>query len=362
MSTAIQRSAAPRKRRWWLATVVFTSLSALLLAACGSGSRQPQTNADGTRDLAAYFSGRTITFIAVSDAGGGQDIICRTLAKYMPKYIPGAPSIVVKNVPGAGGLVGENEIAHAKPDGFTWGPAFPTTAVFAALSNSGGISFKMDELTWIGNGLSEPRMLWARTDRYPDLNSILNSTKPMRMGSTGPEHPDTVVARAVAKALGFKAEIITGYDGTGDVMLDVERGQLDGRVSAWLSISLEQPTWVQKDFVRPLVYIGAQRDPNYPNVPALGELVQDQTLISAAVIPYGISRSFNGPAGIDADIAAMMRTAYESAVKDPAFQEEMKKLGYGFRLTTADQLKADVNRVLNEPAVRDGILALMKEK
>ena len=224
------------------------------------------------------FKGQTITIIAGSSPGGGTDSLARLLSRHFSKYIPGNPKIVVSNVAGAAGLIAANNLYNKSPKD---GTAIGTMATGLTLRHprlkDTAIKFELEKFTYLGQIASEGNFVYVRSETpfSTSIEAIKKANKEgkkPKFGAQAKEHNSNVVPMAMEAILGIDVEVVYGYPGTAEILLDIERGALDGRAHARGSLFATRSNWVEKNFIKVLAVTSPQRDSRLPNVPTLEEL------------------------------------------------------------------------------------------
>jgi tripartite-type tricarboxylate transporter receptor subunit TctC len=271
-----------------------------------------QTGAD-------FYKGRTVTYIAATSPGGGYDIYARLIAEYMQKHLPGS-TFVVKNIPGAGHIVGANATYASSPDGLTIG-TFNTGLIYNQVIKSAGVKFDLAQMSWIGKAASDPRVVTIGTQ------SPIKSFKELR------EHKETVnfavggIGSAtyvesvmLSKALKLPVRVLTGYSGSEDQMA-VRRGEITGSVA---SRSSWEP-FVKNGFGRFIAQIGGS-DKDVPQLASMITEPTGQAIIALIQSQGDIARLTAGPPGIPKDRLDALRDAYRAALEDKELLAKADKL------------------------------------
>jgi tripartite-type tricarboxylate transporter receptor subunit TctC len=318
---------------------------ALVKAALVMAALLPQ--AARAQDPAAFYAGKSIDLQIGYSVGGGYDLYGRLLARHIGRHIPGNPTVVPKNMEGAGSLRLANFLYAAAPRD---GTVFGTTArgiAFDPLLNQNGAQYDATKLSWIGSANNEVSVCVALTN-VGITNFDALYTKTLTIGSTGTAD-DTYQFPAVVNAvLGTKFKIITGYPGGNDVSLAIERGEVDGRCGwSWSSLTTTRPTWVATKKIVVLVQMSLAKHPELPDVPLIMDLAktEEQREIFKLIFSRQVmGRPFLAPPGIPADRLAALRKAFDDTMADKDF------------LAEAAQNKIEINPVSGEQ-----IQALVKE-
>jgi tripartite-type tricarboxylate transporter receptor subunit TctC len=326
-----------RKILWTIGVTAVASGMAASTAAA-------QTGAD-------FFKGKTVTYIVSTAPGGGFDLYGRLVADYMQKYLPGS-TFVVKNVPGAGHLIGTNTIYASKPDGLTIG-TFSTGLLYNQIVKLEGVQFDLEKMSWVGKAASDPRVLTLGVQvpvksfkELQDYNQTINFAT---SGIGSAAYVETVM---LTRALKLPAKILTGYQGTDD-QLAIRRGEVHGSIS---SRSSWEP-FVKNGYGRFIVQIGG----NQTDVPQLAGLVTDsaaKALVALVQSQGDISRLTAGPPAIPQDRLDALRGAYRKAMEDPEMQAKASKLERPLEPAYGEDVRQMVKAALTQSPET---IALLKE-
>ena len=289
-------------------------LTAAAIVACGlsATAAAAQTGAD-------FYKGKTITYIVATAPGGGYDLYGRLSAEYMQKYLPGS-TFVVKNVPGAGHLIGANTIYASKADGLTIG-TFNTGLIYNQLIQREGVHFDLTKMSWIGKAATDPRVITIGAQSpiksYQDLLAVKEPVNFSTGGIGASAYVETVM---LYNALKLPIKIQTGYYGSDDP-LAIRRGEIQGTLASRSSWEL----FVANGHGRFIAQIGG----NNKDVPQLKDMITDENakaLIALIQSQGDIQRFTAGPPGIPQDRLNALRAAYRKAMEDPELQAKAAKL------------------------------------
>ena len=301
-----------------------------------------------------FYEGKTITFFAGSSAGGGTDLTARLIAKYIEKYIPGKPTVLVVNKPGAGGMIAVNELYNVKkPDGLTIS-TMNTGALFGLATGNDALKFDLQKFIWVGQALDEAQTVYVRSATpYTSFDAIRKANKEgkqPKMGAQSLDHTSNVVVKIVEQILGLDFQVIPGYPGTPQILLDIERGALDGRSQGTGSLLGTRREWIEKRYIRLLATSKNKRDQRLPEVPTIEELAPPgkKNLLSALYAAENIGRSVVLPPGVPPDRVKTLRDAFAEMTQDPQFLKEAEKIGLEIGLTRGEDMNRDI-----ESTVRD---------
>jgi tripartite-type tricarboxylate transporter receptor subunit TctC len=305
---------------------VFSFVAAL--AVCSFG---------GLASAQEFYAGKTIRIVVGTSTGGGYDSYARLLSRHMSNYIPGQPTMVVVNMPGANGMIAANHLYNlADKDGTVFG-TFNRYVVLLSLLGNKQAKFEPEKFGWLGTtaSYSENSYLLVIRSALPHrtIEDLRNPKMPLHLGNAG-----TDVPAVLKEALGLNLKLVAGYKGSDELEIAFERGEVDAHTSGWTSLQSRHEDLLKKGFIRPMIQFGRlDRLPALADVPTARELAtnaEDRALIEFAELPLLIARPFATPPGVPADRLEMLRTAFSKAVADPQYIAEGSKLR--LELTPAD--------------------------
>jgi tripartite-type tricarboxylate transporter receptor subunit TctC len=296
---------------------------------------------------APYYEGKRITIIVGFGPGGGYDRLARILAKHLPKHIPGKPAIIVENMEGASSMICANHVYNiAKPDGLTLG-TFNRGLAFAQLTGVEGRKFDLLKYAWIGSGAVEATVLATRTELpYNTFADLEKSNKEIILGSTGPGDSSGQFPMIIQAYTGLKIKMIT-YPSSADVMLAVERKEVDGRGGTYSSLK----PFVDRGVVRALVR-GSVSEPGIENLPVNEDLTQDKmgkTLMAMLSSADGMGRPYVAPPGTPAEVMTILKEAFAKVAKDPEAMEDAKKNKMAIQYVPADDVMKTLQFTMSQP-------------
>jgi tripartite-type tricarboxylate transporter receptor subunit TctC len=279
------------------------------------------------RAQADFYAGKALTLIAGLPPGGGVDGEMRVLARYFAKYVPGHPTIVAKNMPGAGGVVLGNFLNKAAPDGLTL--AMPGRSGFL-LSNvvpQKVVSYDLTKFSYVGGAGSAIGALWlARRTGIGSVEELKASKREIVIGALSPRSENAIVPRTLATYERWPLKVVPGYAGFNEVLFAVERGEVDGLFSHEGSIANSRPDLITSGALKPIVQSFAYA----PNVPVLTDVVADpnaRALLGLVTTPSHIGLPLLGPPGIPAERLDMLRQSYLRLMEDTEYRAEADRRG-----------------------------------
>ncbi len=294
-----------------------------------------QARADAVAD---FYKGKQLTMVIGYSPGGGYDIYGRIMAKYIGRHLPGNPTVVVQNMPGAGSLRAANYLYEVAPkDGTQIGTFGRDVPLVGILEHNSNVRFDPRKFTWLGSPSSygnDAYFLWIRKDsRFKTMEDILKpGENKVVIGGTAEGGTSNDVALLLRDTLGLNLKLINGYADSAGLNLAVERGEVDGRFVGLSSLSSTKADWLTPNaIVKPLLqFARTTRHPDYPDIPTARELAPNdkaRALIEIAEMPYILSKPFAAPPGVPEDRARALQAAFMAANADPEYIEEAKKLG-----------------------------------
>jgi tripartite-type tricarboxylate transporter receptor subunit TctC len=314
------------------------------------------------------YQGKTIKVVVGFTSGGFYDRWSRLLARYVPKYLPGNPEMLVQNMPGAGGLIAANHIySVAKPDGSS--VAMLSYGLYLdQLVGRKEVQYDVRKLHWIGSPEKSEVLMYMRSDApFKSIEDIRKATIPPKCGSTGTAGTDYILARLLEETLGAKIETVLGYPGGSEIDLAVEKGEVQCRGLTAAPFFGREPfiSWRKRNFVNVLLYGGVKRDPRIPDTPTIYEIFEkektpEESRRVADVILRGgdFGRPWVMPPETPAETVKTMRAAYAKAMADPALLDEAKKGKLEVEYVSGEELQQLANKMLSQPP---GVIARVKK-
>ena len=282
-----------------------------------------------------FYQKKTITILVGYLPGDGYDVWARLLAAHIARHIPGNPSIIVQNMPGAGSLIAANNIYNvAKPDGLTLGAIGPSVYLDQLLGKKEA-QFDWAKFTWIGSTEKTPWLFYMRTDSpYKTFEDIRKTSEPPKCSATGTGTSGHFIPKLLEEALGLKFKLVMGYKGGGEQDLALERGEVQCRALSIPTFFSREPfgTWRKNNLVRVLLQTGRKRDPRAPTAPTIFELMNEyktpeatRKLVTVILASGDLGRPFIAPPGVPADRVKILREAFAKTMQDAEFLDDVKK-------------------------------------
>jgi tripartite-type tricarboxylate transporter receptor subunit TctC len=317
--------------------------------------------------IADFYKGKQITWILSAGAGGGYSSYANAFAPYFTAHIPGNPHIIVQNMPGAGGIRAMLYLQSVAPkDGTTIGLVH-SSVPFAPLYGIKGANFDPRQMNWIGsiNAATGICVSWTASGitTWQDLFD-----KNYIVGGTGAGSQMETMPAMLNKLFGTHIKVISGYKGGNDVYLAMERGEVNGRCGGLISsIKSTRPDWFPQKKVSVPVQIALERDPEFPDSPAVVEFAKDQRtkdVLQLILAPMGMDRPILAPPGTPPAMVAALRQAFHDTMRDPGFIAEAERQHLEIEevsgdkvaklLTSAYAMSPDVVKAANEAMALTG--------
>ena len=301
-------------------------------------------------DVENFYKGRNVSFLVGVSQGGGYDTDLRLVARHIIKHIPGQPNAVPQNMTGATGLVMANYLYRVAPrDGSVIALIQNGLPTFQAVGRE-GVQFDARELQWIGS--LAPTVETMVTTEVSGIRSVEDAKKrEVIAGSNGAAGITYMYPLMMNDMLGTKFKMVTGYPGSGQLNLAMERGEVDGRNNSWTSIKSTKPNWIKDKLIHVLVYSGPKQD-DLPGVPHFLELIQnpeDRAVARVVTTGGSLGRPFAVAPGVPADRVAALRAAFDKMLKDPEFIQDATKLRIELQPISHQELKKVIDDLFATP-------------
>jgi tripartite-type tricarboxylate transporter receptor subunit TctC len=316
--------------------------------------------------VADFYGGKTVRILVGFSPGGGYDLYARALGRHLGKFIPGAPTVVVQNMPGAGSLKVVNWLYNAAPRDGTALATFARGIVFEPLmGHAEGTQFEAARFNWIGSISNEVSVCALNAasgiKTFADMQA-----RPFRIGASGAGADSDIFPIVIKNLFHLPMRLVAGYQGGADMVLAMERGEIDGRCGwSWTSLVARNKAMLDAHEIAVTLQIALARHEDLPDVPLVQDLVRDPQQLAAfrlIVSRQHIARPFAAPPDVPAARIAALRQAFDAAMRDAEFLAEAKRLALEVRPASG----ADVQALFGEisaapPAVVARASELMRE-
>jgi len=294
---------------------------------------------------ANYFKGKTVTYIVATGAGGGYDTYGRLIARFMQKYLPGS-RMIVRNVPGAGHIIGANTIYTSRADGMTIG-MFNTGLIYNQLMGLPGIKFDLTKFSWIGKASDEIRVMVVSTKSgYKSIDDVLKAKGPVKFAAAGVGSAAYLDTRILDFVLPIEIQTVTGFDGS-----EGELSMMRGEVVAETGIASSFDQFVKNKNGFYALAMSRLAHEVLPGVPLASDYVKDEQgkrLLALLEALSDLGRLTAGPPGIPADVLKVLRDAHEKAVKDPELIAEAMKVNIPVKFGSGEFVTQRIKEALTQ--------------
>lgn len=319
-----------------------TSFAAALLAAASAQAH--------AQDAASFFKGKTISVYVGYAPGGGSDLWARFLARHYGKYLPGEPSVIVQNMPGAGGFSAVNHIYNAAPkDGAHI--MMPSTSAFTPPAlGTPNVRWDTLKLQWIGNMTQDTSSCVASAKS--GIKSIADAkTKQIVFGADGIDDSASHHPRFMEKLFGFKVKIIAGYKGTGPAMLALDRGEIDARCAVWASLALtSRRDDIASGNIVPIMQVGSKPHPVFGKTPMMRDFArndEERQIIDFLFGTVDISRPLAVAPEVAADRVAYLREGFWKTMHSAELKAEAERSKFEITPMNGEQTAAAMTKALS---------------
>lgn len=317
---------------------VLRFLACMFWVISGIGSAWGQAN---------FYEGKTVT-VLIGAKSGSLAIAAQIAAQHMGKYIPGKPAVILQHMPGAAHILATNNVFNvAKPDGLTILAANPSVAI-AQLSKVETVRFDVRKFQWLGSTGADGVALSVRSDLpYKTFDDLRKADQELVAGTTGPGSNAHDFPLLLKEFAGAKLKLVSGYPANSDVLLAVERKEVD----SWSALATTIKLAADRGVVRPLVR-GRVAIPGFENLPVDEDLTTNKigkALMVIRGLPLAIGRAFAVPPATPAPRVTILREALMKVIQDPEFQAESKKAKIDMHHISAEQVQKDFNTMMNQP-------------
>ena len=324
------------------------------------------THAASAQSVADFYKGKTIQIVVGFGVGGGYDLYARALSRHIGKHVPGNPNVVVQNMEGAGSVRAANYVYAGSPQDGTVIAAVNQNMPMYQMLGGAGAKFEAAGMRWLGSMTNSNGLVYTwHTSGIKTLDDAKQKEVPM--GAVGTASDSVIFPNLINEMIGTKFKPITGYAGSAQIHLAMERGEVMGRGgNSWASVQTANMSWIKENKINILVQVGLEKEPDLPKVPLLLDLVTDEDrkgVIRVVSLPTALGYGHWMAPGVPKDRVAALRAAYAAAMKDPEFLAEVKKTGMVVRTQAGETLDGLVKQVTSAPrSVLDRTAQILKWK
>jgi tripartite-type tricarboxylate transporter receptor subunit TctC len=315
-----------------------------MLLALGSLPARAQSGAD-------VYAGKTVNLIIGFGPGGGYDRWGRMLAQHMPKHLPGKPQIVPQNMPGAGSYVAASHLyGAAAKDGTVFG-IIARDAALGPLSGAPGARFDATKLSWIGTPTKEHNICFAyHTAAVKNVKQLRDNE--LILGDTGPGTGTRSYPKVLNDLFGFKFRLVSGFRSSSDVLLAIERGEVEGICESLDSVNARRPKWIAEKVINVLLQAGGGEPAELkgvPNVLTLARTEEERQVLKYLYAGQDIGRPFVAPPALPPDRLKVLRDAFNATMKDAEFIADVKRSKFDLDPEDGEHLAALIGRIYATP-------------
>jgi tripartite-type tricarboxylate transporter receptor subunit TctC len=329
-----------------------TALAVLLIAATSAQAQD-------------FYKGKQVTILVAGTAGGGIDIGARVLARHLGKYIPGNPTVVAQLMPGAGGIRMIDHMSRVAPrDGTVIGTVAPGP-IIEPLVGKRKINYRMTDFTMLAAMDKDVTLCIAwGASKFKTIRDVMTTT--MTVAGTGAGSSTDIYPIFLNEVMGTKFKVITGYQGSQETIIAIERGEVDGRCGwGWSSLNSTKPDWVRDKKVTYLLQMALERNPKVDAPLALDFAKDDATrqMMTLMFGPLSLNKPFFGPPGMPAARTAELRKAIAQALNDKDLRAEARKtFGDEIEPTTGEQAQKIIAGIYaTPPAVTERLRGILSK-
>src|SRR3954454_7127533 len=305
------------------------------------------------QSVADFYRGKTITMSVGTSPGGDYDLRMRMVSRHIGKHIPGNPTVIATNMPGAGQMLVANWLASVAPKDGTVIVALSQNMAVNQATGASGVKYDVRQFNWIGNTTDSPNVINAwHTTGIKTIQDVMQ--RELVVGATGTASGSYLYPYALNQLVGTKFKIVTGYPGGNDINLAMERGEVGGRGSnSWASWKATRPQWLAEKKIVVLVQVGVKRSPELPDIPTMQDLGKndlDKRVLTFISVDSAISRPLVTSPGVPPDRVEALRRAFDATMKDPAFLAEAEDSKTDINPMTGEEAQKIAEATINTPA------------
>jgi tripartite-type tricarboxylate transporter receptor subunit TctC len=295
---------------------------------------------------------RPVTIYVAGTAGGGIDLYARLVGRHIGRHIPGKPNVTVQVMPGAGGIRAANFLAEQAPRDGTAITTFAGGPILEPLIGTRNPGYDMSRFTWIGALTKDVGvcMAWGATP-FKTIDDVRRQQ--MVVAGTGAGSETDTWPLVLNEVLGTRFKLVTGYLGTQETVLAIERGEAHGRcMFSHSALKIAKPDWLKEHKINVLLVAALERSVDFPDAPAVVELVSkpdNRQLLELMVGPSAMARPFAAPPGVPAAKAALLRRAFDATTQDAEFRAESARMQADLAPSTGEDVQALVGRLYATP-------------
>lgn len=318
------------------------------------------------QSVAEFYKGKSINLVVGFTNGGGYDVYARLIAPYLSKHLPGNPTLVVQNMPGAGSLKATNYLYRVAPkDGTVIGTIARGQAIEPLIGNAAA-DFDATKFHWLGSGTDEISI--CAVYDHDKIRTWEDGLKiPFTVAGEGSGADADIYSKIVRSLFGVKLRLVSGYPGAAEMTLAIERREVDGRCGwSWSTVRSIKPQWITENRLRVLALMSLHHSDQLPGVPSIMDFAKtnrQRQILTVIFSRQTMGRPFLAPPELPADRAAALRQAFEDATKDPTFIAEARARQMDVDPVSGTAIDALVGEIYRTPrAVLDEIKSIVASR
>ena len=305
-------------------------------------------------DPASFFKGRDVLMEVGYSPGGAYDVYARAVARFLGRHIPGNPTVIVKNMEGAGSLRLANWLYNVAPKGGAQIGTIGRGIAFDPLLGKPGLCFDALKFNWLGSANNEVSVCVAwSTSGVTKLEDLYS--RQMSVGGTGGGSDTDVFPQVLNGMLGTKMKLVTGYPGGNDIDIAMERGEVQGRCGwSWSSVVATHPDWVSQHKINILAQLALSKHPDLPDVPLITDFAktdEQRQILKLIFARQVMGRPYLAPPGLPQERAAALQQAFTDTVKDPEFLAQAKQQKLEINPVSGSEIEKLLKEAYQTPAV-----------
>jgi tripartite-type tricarboxylate transporter receptor subunit TctC len=299
-----------------------------------------------------FYRGRSVRLTVAAAVGGGADLYARVVARHLGKHVPGHPTFVIQNSPGAGGLLVAGQLQTMAPADGSVIALLQRNNLLEPLLAERDIGFDPRKVSWVGSLNKDTYLIFSwHTSGIRTIEDV--KQKELILGNTGGGNENLTFPLLLNQTLGTKFKLVRGYKGSGDLAIAIERGEVQGRAITWTTLRGDHAEWLAQGKINLLVQFGLTRNPELPDIPSAIELVKDgddRRLFELMLATLDAGRPFAVPLSTPPDRVAALREAFKSLAQDRDFLAELASRGGSVQFLSGEDIASLVASIYHTPA------------
>jgi tripartite-type tricarboxylate transporter receptor subunit TctC len=336
----------------------------LIMVVLGQGLLGGFSFPAGAQSVEDFYRGRTVKLTVAAAVGGGADLYARVLAPHLGKHIPGHPTFVIQNTPGAAGLLVARQLQGSAPGDGSVVTLLQRNNLLEPLLSDRDVGFDPRKVTWLGSLNKDTYLIFSwHTSGVRTIEDA--KQKALILGNTGGGNENVTFPLLLNQTIGTRFRLVRGYKGSGDLSIAIERGEVQGRAITWTTLRADHPDWLSEKKVDVIVQLALKRSPDLPDVPSAMEYVnseQDRRLYQLLFATLEAGRPFAVAQGTPPDRVAALRNAFAELSQDSEFLDDLRQRGGSIEYIPGEDVEQLISSIYATPRdVIDRARALVRE-